>query len=264
MVAASKMKRAQDKATAARPYARALQASLQKVSAHTDQSLHPLLARHTEGLEIIVIFSTDKGLCGSLNTNLFKSTITWLKAHPKGQAVVIGRKAVTFSRLMGVPLYAQFTDLPEKISAHDLLPISSLIMREFLDHKFKSVDILYMDFINTLTQHVRSMPILPLGQSQEYRDDTMVVPTVTSEYVFEPSPEQILNDLLPYFIENVIYQTFLESRASEQSARMVAMKNASENAAELVRELQLLYNKSRQASITSELLDITTATLTVS
>jgi F-type H+-transporting ATPase subunit gamma len=121
-----------------------------------------------------------------------------------------------------------------------------------------------MDFINTLVQRLRNVQLLPLSQSEEYRDETMVVPEVKAEYVFEPDPKQILNELLPYYIENTLYQTLLESRASEQSARMVSMKNASENAKELVHELKLLYNKSRQAAITSELLDITTATLTLS
>jgi F-type H+-transporting ATPase subunit gamma len=264
MVAASKMRRAQDQATAARPYARALQASLQKVSSFTDPSLHPLLTQHAEGVDIAVIFSTDKGLCGSLNTNLFKALIQWLKDHPQGQVVAIGRKSVTFCRLFGVPLYAQFTDLPEKVSTKEILPVSSLIMREFLDKKFRSVHILYMDFVNTLTQQLRTVQLMPLARGQELETETMMSPIITSEYTFEPNPTEILDALLPYYVENFLYQTMLESRASEQSARMVAMKNASENAAELVKELKLIYNKSRQAAITNELLDITTATLTVS
>lgn len=264
MVAASKMKRAQDQATAARPYAHALQESLQKVSAHTDPSLHPLLDQHEQGIDIVILFSTDKGLCGSLNTNLFKALVQWFDKHPNGQVIVIGKKGVTFCRLFGLPMYAQFTDLPEHVSAHDLIPISSMIIQEFLNKNFKSVHILYMDFINTLVQRLRTIQLLPLSQSEEYRDETMVVPEVQAEYIFEPNPKDILNELLPYYIENTLYQTMLESRASEHSARMVSMKNASENAKELVHELKLLYNKSRQAAITSELLDITTATLTLS
>ncbi len=264
MVAASKMKRAQEQATAARPYARALQSSLQKVSTFTDPSLHPLLTQHAEGVDIAILFSTDKGLCGSLNTNLFKALVGWLKDHPQGEVIAIGRKSVTFCRLFGIPLYAQFIDLPEKVSTKDILPISSLIMREFLDKKFHSVHVFYMDFVNTLTQRLRSIQLMPLAQEDTYEKPTMISPALSSEYTFEPNPEEILSALLPYYIENFLYQTLLEGRASEHSARMVAMKNASENAAELVKELRLIYNKSRQAAITNELLDITTATLTLS
>lgn len=264
MVAASRMKRAQDQALAARPYTRLLQRSLQKISERTDGSLHPLLAKHETGFDVLVVVSTDKGLCGSLNTFLFKNMMAWLKTHPEGQVIAIGRKAVTFCRVYGVPLFAQFSNLPERVSTTDILPISTLVMQHYLDGQFKTVSVVYMDFINTLSQKVRSFQLLPLEPDSEYQDETMTVPQTTSEYIFEPSPYQILDKLLPYYIENEIYQTLLEGRASEYSARMVSMKNASENAAELVSELRLLFNKSRQANITSELLDITTAALTVS
>jgi F-type H+-transporting ATPase subunit gamma len=137
-------------------------------------------------------------------------------------------------------------------------------MDGFLSGEFRSVHLIYMDFINTLSQKVRTAQLLPLTYDEGYRDATMVVPEIKSEYVFEPSPQEILSQLLPYYLENTVYQAFLESKASEHSARMVAMKNASENAADLVGELKLLFNKSRQASITNELLDITTAMLTLS
>lgn len=263
MVAASKMKRAQEQATAARPYSRALQSSLQKLAGYTDTSLHLLLATHEEGLDILVLISTDKGLCGSLNPNLFKASLAWIKTHPTGQVIAVGKKAVAFCRVSGVELFAQFTQLPEKLSIQDILPIASLIMDRYLNKDFHSVSILYMDFINTLSQRVRTINILPIHSSLEYHDDSMVVPEVKSEYIFEPDPKEILGHLLPYYIENTLYQAFLEGRASEHSARMVAMKNASENARDLVGELRLVFNKSRQAAITTELLDITTASLTV-
>lgn len=263
MVAASKMKRSQEQATAARPYARALQASLEKVSGHTPADIHPLLTHHEDGVDIAIIVSTDKGLCGSLNTILFKTALHWQKDHPTGEFIVLGRKAVAFSRIAGLKVYAQFTDLPEKISLRDILPLSTLIIDRFLDHKFRSATLVYMDFINTLTQKVRQAQLLPIEQQTGYIDRTMEMPIAESEYIFEPNPKEILGQLLPYYIENTLYQTLLEGRASEHSARMVAMKNASDNASELVGELKLMFNKSRQAAITSELLDITTAALTV-
>lgn len=262
MVAASKMKRAQEQATATRPYSRALQASLEKVSEHTASDTHPLLMIHDQGKDIAIIVSTDKGLCGSLNTILFKAAFQWHRQHPEGEFIAIGRKAVAFSRIAGFTIYAQFTDLPEKISLRDILPISTLLMDRFLDKEFRSATVLYMDFINTLSQKLTASQLLPI-QSHTYVDETMVNPEAVGEYIFEPNPKHILDQLLPYYIENTLYQTMLEGRASEQSARMVAMKNASENATELVGELRLLFNKSRQATITSELLDITTAALTV-
>lgn len=263
MVSASKMKRAQEQALAARPYARALQRSLQKLSEHTDSSLHPLLQKRDSGKEIFLIVSTDKGLCGSMNTFLFKATLHWLKDHPEGEVIAVGRKAVMFCRNNGVPLFAQFTDLPDRVGLKDILPISQLIMEKFLSGEFKSVQLIYMDFINTLSQKLRQVQILPLQPEPAYTDETMITMNTTGEYIFEPDAKTILSQLLPYYMENAIYQIFLEGKASEHSARMVSMKNASENAAELVSELKLLFNKSRQANITSELLDITTASLTV-
>jgi F-type H+-transporting ATPase subunit gamma len=264
MVAASKMKRAQDQAVATRPYSRALEASLHKVGESTDQSLHPLLERHGSGLEIIVLISTDKGLCGGLNTNLFKSLLAEYRHFSRPKIVAVGKKAVAFCRLMGLEIHAQFTELPDKLNPADILPISSLLMQGFMNKEFKSVSLLYMDFINTLSQQVRFTPLLPLSQTETEIDSQTPAPELRSDYSFEPSAQEILNQLLPYYLENTVYQTFLEAKASEHSARMVAMKNASENATELVSELKLLFNKSRQASITSELLDITTAALTIS
>lgn len=263
MVAASKMKKAQEQALATRPYSRALQNSLAKLGKYTDSSLHPFLRKPTTGAPVFLLISTNKGLCGALNPTLFKATLHEYQKYDNAKVIAVGKKAVAFAKIVGLELHAQFTDLPEQIKAGDVLPISSLVMDGFLNGTFSSVHLVYMDFINTLSQKVRVAQLLPMTADTEYRDESMLVPEVSSEYVFEPSPAEILSTLLPYYIENSVYQAFLESKASEHSARMVAMKNASENAADLVSELKLLYNKSRQASITSELLDITTALLTV-
>lgn len=262
MVAASKMKRAQEQATAARPYARALEMSLQKVAQDSNPNLHPLLENHNQGHPILVVIATDKGLCGSLNAQLQKASAKWFKQHPDGKVVAIGKKAVHFSRISGYEILAQFTDLPEKISTDDILPITTMVMEEFTNHQFSLVTLLYMDFINTLSQKVRSVQMLPISQEQ-INDETMTTPKIVHEYTFEPSAKELLKFLLPYFIENTVFQAFLEARASEHSARMVTMKNASENANSLVDELKLEFNKTRQAAITTELLDITTASMTI-
>lgn len=263
MVSASKMRRAQLQALAARPYTRAIQHSLQKVAQFADSSLHPLLSTHAEGKDVLIIFSTDRGSCGALNNNLFKGAIAWTKEHPSFEVIVIGKRAVSFAKKMGWPAAAQFTVLPEKISAADLLPVTRLITDGFLNHTYRSVYIIHMDFINTLSQKLKVTHLLPVSVADTDLETVSQTVEAKSEYLFEPNPKDILGELLPYYIENTIFQTELEAKASEHSARMVAMKNASENAKSLVGELKLLFNKSRQAAITNELLDITTATLTV-
>lgn len=262
MVAASKMKRAQEQATAARPYARALELSLRKVAQDSSPGLHPLLEHNIDGYPVLVLISTDKGLCGSLNTQLLKSSIAWFDQYPDGKVIAIGKKAVHFCQLAGFEILAQFTELPEKIATADILPITTLVMSNFETKQFSLVTLTYMDFINTLSQKVRSVQLLPISK-QEIAEDTMTTLKLSHEYTFEPSAKELLSYLLPYFIENTVFQAFLEARASEHSARMVTMKNASENAKSLVHELKLEFNKSRQAAITSELLDITTASMTI-
>ncbi len=232
----------------------------------TDPAMHPLLTKHEGGFPVLLIISTDKGLCGGLNGNLMKRLWQWRQAEgPDVQVVAVGRKAVMFSRALGIPLYAQFTELPELVRTVDVQPIAELLIERFLNHTFTSVDLLYTDFINTLSQQTKVDQLLPLAATEPQQEVAPKgsVEQMHSEYTFEPGAKQILNELLPFFIENTLFHALLEAKASEHSARMVAMKNASENAGDLVGELRLLYNKSRQQSITSELLDITTAQLTL-
>lgn len=262
MVSASKMRKAQEQTLTARPFAQALADSLQKLASEVQPGLHPLLSEHGEGRDVLVIISTNRGLCGSLNQNLFKSALDWYKKHPNGMFIVVGKKAVTFARFIGLEIFAQFTDIPDKIKTVDILPITSIVIDNFIDRNFHSVSILFMDFVNTLSQKVKMQQLLPI-HSFNLAEETTASVEEAQEYMFEPSPKEILAELLPYYIENNVYQAFLESKASEHSARMVSMKNASENAKDLVKELKLIYNKSRQEAITSELLDITTATLSL-
>jgi F-type H+-transporting ATPase subunit gamma len=264
MVSASKMRRAQAQALATRPYTKALQESLSTLAATIKTDAHPFLTEHPEGIDVAIVISTDKGLCGGLNQNLFKAAISWQKKHPQGKLIVVGKKAVAFARIYGLNVHAQFTDLPDTIKSSDIIPISTIASGDFLKKNFKTVSVIYMDFISTLVQKVNQIDLLPLPKLEEeidVKDKTLVNRKIQTEYIFEPSPEEILDDLLNYYLENSIYQAFLEARASEHSARMVAMKNASENAGDLMSELKLQFNKSRQAGITSELLDITTAIL---
>ncbi len=265
MVSASKMRKAQEQTLAARPFAVALRDSLRKVARETTPELHPLLSRHTEGQDVIVIISTDRGLCGSLNQTIFKSVMSWYKQHPEGSSIIVGKKGIAFSQYFGMPVFAQFTAFPDNIQLAHVLPLVTLIVENFTNRTFRSVTIVYMDFINTLSQKLKQLELLPITEVNVLTNDAEENPALDQpkEFTFEPSAKAILSELLPYYIENNVYQSFLESKASEHSARMVSMKNASENAKDLVKELKLIYNKSRQESITSELLDITTATLSL-
>ena len=260
MVSASKMRRAQTQVLQSRPYARAVADTLHTLAKESNVSLHPLFTEHTEGEELLICLSTDRGLSGSFNPNLFRELVHWRKIQQQGKIVAIGKKAVTFAQFAGINIHAQFTALPDPISAANTLPIAQLVLDGYLKKEFRTVSILFMDFVNTLSQKPLLQQLLPLSADIA---ETTISPAVKTEYLFEPSSSEILDRLVPYYVENSIFQAFLESKASEHSARMVAMKNASENAQELQEELQLVYNKSRQASITSELLDITTATLTL-
>jgi len=153
------------------------------------------------------------------------------------------------------------------VTTSDIVAITQMIIDGHLSQQYKSVELFFTDFINTLKQHPNHLQLLPLKPSSEFEftsADKVVQRATKSEYIFEPSPQSILNDLRPFYIENLVFQSFLESKASEHSARMVTMKNASDNANDLMSELRLEFNKSRQASITNELLDITTATLSLS
>lgn len=262
MVSASKMRKAQELALATRPYTDALQDSLATLAAsdHTGTLTHPLLQEHSEGIDVAIIVSSDKGLSGILNPNLFKHTIEWYRQHDRAELILVGRKAVAFALSLGLPIHAQFTDLPDQISLGDTLSVTTLIKEGFLEKRFRSVTIVYMDFVSTLVQKVKTTQLLPLPKVLEQEEGAVGAPD-EKEYLLEPSAQGILEQLLPYYLENAVFQAFLEAKASEHSARMVAMKNASENAGELKEELTLEFNKTRQAAVTNELLDLTTALL---
>lgn len=262
MVAASKMKKAQDQALAARPYAQALYDSIITLSEASKLTGHPLLSTHEAGKPVILVMSTDKGLCGALNTNILKELNHWKKEHRGGEVIAVGKKAVLAARSLDMTVHAQFTDLPEHIAFKDIVPIVGLVLDGFTEQLFSSVDAIYTDFINTLSQQPRTEQLLPIAKL--IKPDVVQAKEETSEakeILFEPSAQEILGSLLPFYLENTIFHYFLEARASEHSARMVAMKNASENAAELMDELKLIYNKTRQQNVTNEILDIISATM---
>jgi len=253
MVAASKMRKAQSAALAGRPYSDLINRVLVSLSKRTNPELSPLLEVRKE---LVLVVSTDKGLCGALNTNLLREILQF--TQPTAY-VATGRKAVQFLARTKRDLLADFhlKDAPGLI---DTKPISKFLIDKFLAKEVDKVSVLYTKFINTLVLKPTVQTILPISAADlpkptgsEPQDNESL------EFLYEPSAEEVLAGILPHYVHFQVYQMVLDARASEHSARMVAMKNATDNAKTLIKDLTLEYNKIRQASITTELLEISTA-----
>ena len=250
-VAASKLKRAQDATLAARPYSDKLDEVLADVATVLGGEEHPLLAQRNGGRRCIVVFTTDRPLAGALNTNLVRFAAREIVDHPGDLAVVaVGRKGRDALRRLRVPIAAFFLNYGDRPTFADVLPLASLITDDYLSGTYGRVDLVFPQFISTLTQRPELEVLLPIRPS----DDTRGIPG--NQFIFEPNPASVLEQLLPRYVATRIYQAVLESAASEQSSRMVAMKNATENAEELIEDLTLTYNKVRQANITREMIEI--------
>ncbi len=267
MVAAAKMRKAQQAALAGRPYAAAMNRMLAELLPTVTDFTHPLMEERPAGKRCVLLVSTDKGLCGALNSTLFREAI---KFDPH-QTVFIaaGRKAAQFLARARRTLLAEFSykDNPQFAEAR---AISRFLQEGFLRGDFHRVDVLFMNFISTLVQRPELLPLLPLREIRSVSADHAGADLGTellkgaTEFLFEPSAERVLGALLPHYINFRVYQVLLEAKASEHSARMVAMKNATENANQLVKDLTLQYNKLRQAGITKELLEIAAAQMALS
>ncbi len=258
MVAASKMRKAQQHALAGRPYAGLMNRVLVSLQQRTDPKLHPLLQVRPVNKELVVVISTDKGLAGALNTNLLREAATFDAA--KTVYVVVGRKARVFLSRTRREMLADF-ELKDAPSFVETKAIAKFATERFLTGDVDKVTVLYSHFINTINQKPVARTLLPITNFEVAQAsgagadgaDPMV------GYLFEPSPEGVLDVMLPYYLQFQVFQMILDARASEHSARMVAMKNATDNAKQFIKDLTLEYNKMRQASITTELLEIATA-----
>src|SRR6266568_1386485 len=260
MVAASKMRKAQQHALAGRPYAALMNKVLVSLQKRTDPKLHPLLEIRPVKKELLLIISTDKGLCGALNTNLFREAANFDQA--KTVFVVTGKRARQFISRTKRELLADF-ELKDSPSFVETKPISRFCTEKFLKREVDKVSVLYTHFINTINQRPLVQTLLPISSFDFVKNEATesakenVDPMVG--YLFEPNAEVVLDSMLPYYISYQVFQMILDGRASEHSARMVAMKNATDNANQFIKDLTLEYNKMRQASITTELLEIATA-----
>jgi len=264
MVSAAKMKRAQDRMRASRPYVeRALQIALHVAKANTEYK-HPFLVRRETAKRVgAIVVTTDKGLCGGLNTNVLRLV---LQAHKEWRAkgedvdyVAIGNKGVGFLSRLGANIVSQAVQLGDRPRLDRLTGPIKVLLDKYVDGTIDEVHIFFNVFINTMKQEARHGRMLPIPE--EFRMPTGEVHRAEAQggawdYLYEPDARELLDAVLRRYVEALVYQMVNENAASEQSSRMVAMKAASDNAAEIIEELQLIYNKSRQASITKELAEI--------
>jgi F-type H+-transporting ATPase subunit gamma len=263
MVASSKMRRAQQAALNGRPYASMMNKVLGNVVEFAGDFVHPLMEKRDVRKRCVIVVSTDKGLCGALNSNLLREAAKFDKATTI--YIAAGRKGAQFIARTKRQLAAEFTykDAPLFGEAR---AISKFAREMFLKEEVDQVDILFTRFINTLSQKPEVHTLLPVA---EIKAVTVGVPHPeeeklmkgSTEFLFEPNVEQVMTTLLPHSLNFQVYQILLEAKASEQSARMVSMKNATDNANKLIKDLTLEYNKMRQASITKELLEISSAAM---
>ncbi len=255
MVAASKMRKAQDRMQASRPYAEKIRVVISHVVRGRLEYKHPyLIEREAKRVGFIVV-STDRGLCGGLNANLFKMTVQTMRGwHEKSLPIdvcTIGKKAENFFHRLGGNVISSISNLGNKPGILDVIGTVKVMLDMYNEQKIDRVYLVYNEFINTMTQKPKIELILPIVDAEHKEDGGY-----SWDYLYEPAARELLETLLIRYIESLVYQGIVENIACEQAARMVAMKNASDNASELIDELQLIYNKARQAAITRELSEI--------
>jgi F-type H+-transporting ATPase subunit gamma len=255
MVSASKIRKAQERMKSSRPYARLMKQMIGHIAQANSEYVHPFLVERKEIKRVgYVIVSTDRGLFGGLNSQMFRRILTdmreWQSKGVEIDMVCIGQKATAFFRRLRINLLASVTHLGEKPELEKLIGVIKVMLDGYSEGRLDRVFLCYNDFINTMAQKPRQDQLLPLPASDalETRHDW--------DYIYEPSAESVLDDVLKRYVESLVYQAVLENLASEHAARMVAMKSASDNATKLIGTLNLIYNKARQAAITQEISEI--------
>ena len=255
MVSASKIRKAQDLMKASRPYARLMRQVIGHVARANSEYQHPFMIER-EGIKRVgyVIVSTDRGLCGGLNSNLFRKLLgdirEWQAQGVEVDLVCIGQKATVFFRRLKVNMVGSVTHLGEKPQVAELVGVIKVMLDAYTEGRIDRLSLVYNDFVNTMTQRATVDQLLPLPPSSE------LVATHAWDYLYEPDAESVLDHVLTRYVESLVYQATLENLASEHAARMVAMKSASDNATKAIGTLTLIYNKARQAAITQEISEI--------
>ena len=255
LVAASKMRRAQEATKASAPYTRAARELLAALSQHSSVKNHPLFVQRPVKTRLLIVIASDKGLAGAYNSNIVKAYVNELKldgkAGIKNTTITIGRKASQFvARIKDTEVLGAYEELPDRPDASELKAILDSARTLFTDGKVDAVDLIYTDFVSSVVQVAKTIRVLPAGSNTDI--ETVARPDVT----YEPSAEEVLDGVTYRLVGAQIFQALLDARASEHSMRMMAMKNASDNASDLVDDLTLEMNKARQSAITQELAEI--------
>jgi F-type H+-transporting ATPase subunit gamma len=256
MIASAKMKRAQDQAIAGRPYAEKISQVIADLAAESQlrAEAHPLLQKREVKQIAIVHITTDRGLCGGLNANLNRLVGRFIMEQTVPVTLIaVGRKGRAFILQCGQNMRAEFSGISDRPALGETLPISRVVIDDYTNGQADLVYLAYPRLVTTMVQRPTMEVLLPV-------EPATIPSTQTAEYIYEPEPSMVLNELLPRFVELQVYHAMLELTASEQSARMVAMRNASDNANEFVQDLTLTLNKIRQEAITKEICDISGAT----
>ncbi len=255
MVSASKIRKSQDLMKESRPYARMMYRVIGHLGKANPEYRHPFTIKHPDVKRVgYIVISSDRGLCGGLNNNLFKKMLAdmgeWQQKGAEISMVTLGKKAIGYFKNVKIDVVSAAKDLGEKPQIEDLIGAIRPMLEEYQDRKVDRVYLVHNDFVNTMVQNPVIEQLLPLPPSddQEVRD--------IWDYIYEPDAESLLNSIMVRYIEALVYQGVLENLASEHAARMIAMKNATDNASELIDELNLVYNKARQAAITQEISEI--------
>ncbi|MDP0587950.1 MAG: F0F1 ATP synthase subunit gamma [Candidatus Endonucleobacter bathymodioli] len=254
MVAASKMRKAQDRMETGRPYADRIRQVVGHIAYANSEYKHPFMIDREVKTVAFIVVTTDRGLCGGLNNNLFKQTVgsmtEWKNKGAEIKLCLVGSKAVSFFRDCGGKVIAAMTNIGDKASITDLVGGVKVMLDGYDDGSIDRLYIVYNTFVNTMIQKPQTLQLLPLVRS---KDQELKKPW---DYLYEPNAKHLLDALLIRYIESQVYQAVVENNACEQAARMVAMKSATDNAGDLIEDLQLIYNKARQAAITQELSEI--------
>jgi F-type H+-transporting ATPase subunit gamma len=255
MVSASKIRKAQERMKGSRPYARLMTQLIGHIAKANSEYKHPFMTEHAAIKRVgYIIVSSDRGLAGGLNSQMFRRILAdmrdWQGKGAEIDIVCIGQKASTFFRRLNVSLLGSVTHLGEKPRLDQLVGVVKVMLDSYGAGTLDRVFLCYNDFINTMTQKPRIDQLLPLPPSESLQT------RFDWDYIYEPSPEAVLDHVMNRYVESLVYQAVLENIASEQAARMVAMKSASDNATKLIGTLQLIYNKARQAAITQEISEI--------
>lgn len=250
-ISASKMRRAQEAVLASRPFEQRLREVLNDLGPYADPEAHPLLQRRPVQRALIVLITSDRGFVGAMNTNTVRAALRHSESLPAASWLAVGRKAIAQLRRFRQPTVAEFSNFGDRPTTADTNVVGQVAQEEFLSGRVDEVYLAFTSFVNTLRQVPTVRRILPLVPEEE---DIDARPPL--QYIFEPDPEAVLGAVLPRFIEVAIYQSILENLASEHSARLIAMRNATDAAADFIDELTLAANKARQWRITKEMLEI--------